>query len=119
MNLQHYFLIAIPAPQDPIFRHSVVYIYEHNTNGVMRIIVNKSLKNLKTEGILEELKIMPRPHDESICLDRPVMLGGPLAEDHGSILYTPPSNFVSSIRISDNTAMTTSRDVLEALGTNK
>lgn len=47
------------------------------------------------------------------------MLGGPLAEDRGFILHTPPSNFASSIRISDNTVMTTSRDVLETLGTDK
>ena len=44
------------------------------------------------------------------------MLGGRLAEDRGFILHTPPSNFASSIRISDNTVMTTSRDVLETLG---
>lgn len=43
----------------------------------------------------------------------------PLAEDRGFILHTPPSNFTSSIRISDNTVMTTSRDVLETLGTDK
>ena len=41
------------------------------------------------------------------------MLGGPLAEDRGFILHTPPSRFASSIRISDNTIITTSRDVLE------
>lgn len=45
------------------------------------------------------------------------MLGGPLAEDRGFILHTPPSRFASSIRISDNTVITTSRDVLETLGT--
>ena len=104
MNLQHHFLIAMPALQDPIFRRSVV---------------NKPLENLKIEGILEKLKITPEPRDESIRLDKPVMLGGPLAEDRGFILHTPPSNFASSIRISDNTVMTTSRDVLETLGTDK
>lgn len=53
MNLQHHFLIAMPALRDPIFRRSVVYICEHNTNGAMGIIVNKPLENLKIEGILE------------------------------------------------------------------
>lgn len=74
MNLQHHFLIAMPALQDPIFRRSVVYICEHNTNGAMGIIVNKPLENLKIEGILEKLKITPEPRDESIRLDKPVML---------------------------------------------
>ena len=47
------------------------------------------------------------------------MLGGPLAEDRGFILHTPPASFSSSIRISDNTIVTTSRDVLETLGTER
>ncbi|SQD01752.1 protein YqgE [Escherichia coli] len=56
--------------------------------------------------------------NQSVWINR-FMLGGPLAEDRGFILHTPPSNFASSIRISDNTVMTTSRDVLETLGTDK
>ena len=119
IEAEHHFLIAMPALQDPIFRRSVVYICEHNPEGAMGIIINKPLENLKIEGILEKLKITPEPRDESIRLDKPVMLGGPLAEDRGFILHTPPSNFTSSIRISDNTVMTTSRDVLETLGTDK
>lgn len=81
----------------------------------MGIIVNKPLENLQIEGILEKLKITPEERDPAIRLDKPVMLGGPLAEDRGFILHTPPSRFASSIRISDNTIITTSRDVLETL----
>ena len=69
MNLQHHFLIAMPALQDPIFRRSVVYICEHNTNGAMGIIVNKPLENLKIEGILEKLKITGL-----FCILRPPIL---------------------------------------------
>jgi hypothetical protein len=57
MNLQHHFLIAMPALQDPIFRRSVVYICEYNEDGAMGIIINKPLENLQVEGILEKLKI--------------------------------------------------------------
>lgn len=119
MNLQHHFLIAMPSLQDPIFRRSVVYICEYNDDGAMGIIINKPLENLQIEGILEKLKITPEPRDPAIRLDKPVMLGGPLAEDRGFILHTPPTSFSSSIRISDNTIVTTSRDVLETLGTER
>lgn len=119
MNLQHHFLIAMPGLQDPIFRRSVVYICEYNDDGAMGIIINKPLENLQVEGILEKLKITPEPRDTTIRLDKPVMLGGPLAEDRGFILHTPPASFSSSIRISDNTIVTTSRDVLETLGTDR
>ena len=116
MNLQHHFLIAMPALQDPIFRRSVVYICEYNEDGAMGIIINKPLENLQVEGILDKLKIPAVARLPEIRLDKPVMLGGPLAEDRGFILHTPPV-FSSSIRISDNTVVTTSRDVLETLGT--
>ena len=53
MNLQHHFLIAMPALQDPIFRRSVVYICEYNDEGAMGIIINKPLENLQVEGILD------------------------------------------------------------------
>ena len=65
------------------------------------------------------MKIAPQPRNPDIRLDKLVMVGGPLAEDRGFILHTPPSDFSSSIRISDNTVITTSRDVLETLGTDK
>ena len=116
MNLQHHFLIAMPALQDPIFRRAVVYSCEYNEDGAMGIIINKPLENLQVEGILDKLKIPAEARLPEIRLDKPVMLGGPLAEDRGFILHTPPV-FSSSIRISDNTVVTTSRDVLETLGT--
>ncbi|WP_181942642.1 YqgE/AlgH family protein, partial [Klebsiella pneumoniae] len=88
-------------------------------DGAMGIIINKPMENLQVEGILEKLKITPEPRNPEIRLDKPVMVGGPLAEDRGFILHSPPSDFSSSIRISDNTVITTSRDVLETLGTDK
>ena len=61
----------MPALQDPIFRRSVVYICEHNTNGAMGIIVNKPLENLKIEGILEKLKITrSRVMNQSVWINR-------------------------------------------------
>ncbi|MRT58714.1 YqgE/AlgH family protein [Enterobacteriaceae bacterium RIT693] len=119
MNLQHHFLIAMPALQDPLFKRSVVYICEYNDEGAMGIIINKPLENLQVEGVLEKLKIEPEPRDTTIRLDKPVFIGGPLAEDRGFILHSPPDSFGSSIRISDDTVVTTSRDVLETLGTAK
>ncbi|KAB8305355.1 YqgE/AlgH family protein [Erwinia endophytica] len=117
MNLQHHFLIAMPALQDPLFKRSVVYICEHNESGAMGLIVNKPMENLTVDGILNKLKIMPESRQPEITLDKPVFSGGPLAEDRGFILHSAQRTFASSIRVSDNTVITTSRDVLETLGT--
>ena len=83
----------------------------------MGIIINKPMENLTVESILTKLKIAPSPRDPQIKLDKPVFSGGPLAEDRGFILHSAQRTFASSIRISDNTVITTSRDVLESLGT--
>ena len=73
MNLQHHFLIAMPALQDPIFRRAVVYICEYNEDGAMGIIINKPLENLQVEGILDKLKILAEGRLPEIRLDKPVM----------------------------------------------
>src|SRR5690606_23637211 len=116
MNLQHHFLIAMPALQDPIFRRAVVYICEYNEDGAMGIIINKPLENLQVEGILDKLKITAEERLPEIRLGRLVMLVGPRAEDHGFIL-SMPLIFSFGFVISDNTVITTSRDGLESLGT--
>lgn len=117
MNLQHHFLIAMPTLLDPLFKRSVVYICEHNDDGAMGLIVNKPMENLTVDGILKKLKIKPEPLVSEARLDKPVFSGGPLAEDRGFILHSAQRTFASSIRVSDNTVITTSRDVLETLGT--
>lgn len=83
----------------------------------MGLIINKPMENLTVEGILKKLKISPDARDPALRLDKPVFAGGPLAEDRGFILHSAQTLFTSSIRVSDNTVITTSRDVLETLGT--
>lgn len=117
MNLQHHFLIAMPGLQDPLFKRSVVYICEHNEDGAMGIIINKPMDNLTVDGVLKKLKITLPPLAPNTSLDTPVFTGGPMAEDRGFILHSSQRAFTSTIRISDNTMLTTSRDVLEVIGT--
>ncbi|MGM3188856.1 MULTISPECIES: YqgE/AlgH family protein [Musicola] len=117
MNLQHHFLIAMPGLQDPVFKRTVIYICEHNEDGAMGLVINKPMEQFTVETILKKLKIEPTPRDPAIRLDKPVFMGGPLADDRGFILHTPCEGFASSISISDETMITTSKDVLETLGT--
>ncbi|QBH95417.1 YqgE/AlgH family protein [Limnobaculum zhutongyuii] len=117
MNLQHHFLIAMPTLEDPCFNHSVVYICEHNRNGTMGLVINKPLGELTVEEVLTKLDIYPTPKVSSIHLNNPVLDGGPLADDRGFILHTPRQKFSSSIQINEHVMITSSKDVLETLGT--
>ncbi len=119
MNLQHHFLIAMPTLQDPYFQRAVVYICEHNEDGAMGLIINKPAERLTVENLLKKLSINPVPRAEGVNLDSPIFLGGPLADDRGFILHTPQDNFSSSLQISDDTMITTSKDVLKTMGTTR
>ncbi|SUI46084.1 RNAse H domain protein, YqgF family [Serratia marcescens] len=83
----------------------------------MGLVINKPVEQFTVATVLSKLKIMPPARDPAISLDKPVFAGGPLADDRGFILHTPRHGFGASIQISPNTMITTSKDVLETLGT--
>lgn len=107
----------MPSLQDPLFKRSVVYICEHNSDGAMGIVINKPVEQFTVENLLHKLKIIPADRDPIIRLDKPVFAGGPMANDRCFILHTLRDGFGSSIKISPQTMITTSKDVLETLGT--
>lgn len=117
MNLQHHFLIAMPTLQDPIFKRAVVYLCEHNDDGAMGLVINKPTEQLIISDLLKKLDIVHKAQNPRSHFEHPVFIGGPLAEERGFILHTPQHNFASSLQISEDTMITTSKDVLESLGT--
>lgn len=117
MNLQNHFLIAMPSLQISYFTRSVIYICEHNQEGAIGLVINKPLDRYTVSMVLNKLKISSQKRDESINLEKPVFSGGPLARDCGFILHTPCQGFNYSMAISDKTMITTSKDVLETIGT--
>jgi len=117
MNLQHHFLIAMPSLDDPHFKRAVIYICEHNAEGAMGLVINKTVEEFSVATVLEKLDIYSSAASHSAPLDKPVFAGGPLADDRGFILHTPCPGFDSSVLISPTTMITTSKDVLESLGT--
>lgn len=107
----------MPCLEDPYFSRSVVYICEHNENGSMGVVINKPLEDLTVIDVLSKLYIDLAPKVSILHLNQPVFDGGPLAEDHGFILHTPLQKFSSSIQLTESVMLTTSKDVLETLGT--
>lgn len=111
LNLANQFLIAMPNMGDPRFYHSVTLICEHEVNGTMGVIVNHPL----TIGVKELLKHLEIP--VTCELDNiPVMAGGPVEPERGFVLHPPCDLYESSAKISKDLMITTSKDVLEAIG---
>lgn len=115
LNLANHFLIAMPSMHDPMFGGSVIYVCEHNERGALGIVVNKPT-DMNIESLLERINIkLDITPDISQNTKKLVMFGGPVQDDRGFVLHAPFSNYSSTIKIGDEVAFTTSRDVLEAV----
>ena len=112
-SLQNHFLIAMPTMDDPYFARTVTYICEHNAEGAMGLIINQPVE-LTIASLLEKLEIVVPDHVNN--LTAPVYSGGPLANDRGFVLHSPEQNWRSSVKLSDAVSITTSKDILEAMG---
>lgn len=114
-SLANHFLIAMPSMLDPIFGGTVVYLCEHNAAGALGVIINKPTDmnmGMLFERIDLELEINPaRPR----LADNPVMFGGPVQVERGFVLHAPRGQFSSMMKVSEDVALTTSKDVLEAV----
>lgn len=74
--------------------------------------------NVTVGNMLKQVEIdATQPKLNQASLDKPVLSGGPVAEDRGFILHKPNGNYQSSISMTDQLSVTTSRDILTVLGT--
>jgi len=111
MNLTDQFLIAMPSMADPNFSGTVVYVCEHNDKGALGLVINRST-DLTLAKLFDkiDLKLEIAPWK-----DTPVYFGGPVQTERGFVLHVPSGNYSSSLVVTDQIALTTSKDVLEAV----
>jgi len=116
LDLKHQFLIAMPAMADTNFERSVVYVCDHSDRGALGLVINRptdlTLGKLFDRVDLK-LEIAPRMND-------PVYFGGPVQTERGFVLHgvgppDKPTLYSSTLAISDEISLTTSKDVLEAI----
>jgi putative transcriptional regulator len=112
VNLTHHFLIAMPAMADPHFAHTLTYICEHNKDGALGIVVNKPI-DMTLSALFEQINI---PLGDSDLREAKVHYGGPVQIDRGFVLHRPLGSWQSTLAISDDLGLTTSKDILEAVG---
>lgn len=109
-SLRDHLLLATPALSEGFFSRTVTYICEHGEAGAMGIVINQPLE-VELQEILEHLdiEVTDAPND------RTVLAGGPVQIDHGFVLHRPGGDWDSTLKISDQVYLTTSRDVLAAI----
>ncbi|MEJ8567070.1 YqgE/AlgH family protein [Elongatibacter sediminis] len=109
--LDRQMLIAMPGLVDGNFAGSVTLLCQHNEEGAIGITINR-LSDFSLGEILAQLHI---ECDDDDIRNLPVLEGGPVAPDRGFVLHTPQEGFESSMQVSSDIMVTTSRDVLAAI----
>ena len=104
-------LIAMPALRDPNFSRGVAFLCQHGEDGAMGLMINR-LSEYRLGDVLAQMNLQSELPD---VIDAPVLIGGPVQPERGFVLHSPPGDWESSFRISDQISVTTSRDILIAM----
>ncbi|MDD3608163.1 MAG: YqgE/AlgH family protein [Halothiobacillaceae bacterium] len=111
LDLTNHLLIAMPGMGDPNFAQTVTYVCEHNEKGAMGIVINRLLE-LNLGDILDHMGI---DCTQSAVRAHPVHLGGPVQVERGFVLHSPAGGWDSTLNVTEDIALTTSRDILQAI----
>jgi putative transcriptional regulator len=112
INLTHHFLIAMPNMADPYFSRTLTYICEHNDQGALGLVVNRPI-DMTMQSLFQRLSL--KLPDRELG-GAPIFFGGPVQTDRGFVLHAPAGNWQSTLRVGEAIGLTTSKDILEALG---
>ncbi len=112
VSLANHFLIAMPAMADPSFSRTLTYICEHNADGAMGVIVNRPI-DMTLAALLDRVEI---PCESKMHSEAPIYFGGPVQTDRGFVLHRPAQLCMSQLRVDENIALTSSRDILQSIG---
>lgn len=111
LDLTNQFLIAMPTLEDPNFARTVTYVCAHNEGGAMGIVINRPL-NIELGEVLAQMQLEA---DDPAINGQPVFQGGPVHRDRGFIIHRPARDWGSTIRVTDEIAVSTSREILAAI----
>jgi putative transcriptional regulator len=109
---EHHFLIAMPQLQDSNFQGSVTYLWKHDKNGALGVVINRPSK-LPISGLMEEMEIVVSAQMVAQLSDRKVMAGGPVERSKGFILHDAGAQWKYTLPINDKISLSMSRDILQ------
>lgn len=111
VNLTDHFLIAMPAMVDRYFAKTLTYVCEHNDQGALGIVVNRPI-DVSLAGLMEQVSIAVTASGlDAVALH----FGGPVQVDRGFVLHRPLGAWGSTLKVTTEIGLTTSKDVLEAI----
>lgn len=121
MNLVDHFLVSMPGMDDPAFKDTVIYVCEHNESGAVGVVINQAT-DITVSDLFERIELDLPSSDTQSLTTTPVLNGGPVQNERGFVLHEPQIPYLATIAIGGKEgvrALTTSRDVLEAVSEGK
>lgn len=116
-SLANQFLVAMPSLDESYFGRTLIYLCEHDDEGAMGIVLNKPT-DLSIGQVLTEMNLVEEDDesdDKKLLDDKNVLSGGPVQTDRGFILHNDNKRWSSSLNLTDQITVTTSKDILENL----
>lgn len=111
VDLTNHFLIAMPAMADKNFARTLTFVCEHNEQGALGIIVNRPI-DMSLDDLFERIDIrLDAPGFGGL----PVFYGGPVQTDRGFVLHRPKGQWHSTLTVTEDIGLTSSRDILQAI----
>ncbi len=101
----------MPAMDDPNFAQGVTLLCQHDDDGAMGVMINR-VSEFTLGEVLEQMQITTESNE---LADMPVLIGGPVHADRGFVLHDDPRDWGSTLRFGNGLAVSTSRDILEAM----
>jgi putative transcriptional regulator len=109
--LSNQFLVAMPGLEDSNFSHSVTLLCEHSEKGALGLVINRPTDLHLTE-MLDQMGL---EHNQ-LPGDPIVYWGGPVQPERGFVVHSGPGAWDSTLKLGEDLYITTSRDVLGAIG---
>jgi len=109
-------LLATPSLQERQFKDSVILLCHHDEEGAMGLIINRP-QEITIRDVLEDIQLFPQ-EDVLKTLPEHRLLsyeGGPMDAFRGFVLHDGWHMYESTMQITPELHLTTSRDVLEGL----
>lgn len=110
-TLRNQFLVAMPSLEDEHFAQTVSLLCEHNDDGAIGLVINRPLE-LTLADMMGQMGLEVGAVDRSVA----VYWGGPVQPERGFVIHGPPGGWESCMALTEELYITTSRDILRAIG---
>jgi len=101
-------LVATPVITTGCFQKSVVYVFAHNDEGAMGVIINQPLELINYSALLEGMNLPENVGNKEL----PVFFGGPMERARGFVVHSADYVRDFSLACSGELAVTASSTIL-------